>query len=67
MSRQTLSRVVRLERGRMGARDRQILVAQNQDEADRLRIKHPEALIIVTGVPRLAAAASTLQSRSLER
>jgi hypothetical protein len=52
MSRQTLSRVVRLERTRSEGRGRQILVAQDQSEAERLRVSYPEALLIITGVPR---------------
>jgi hypothetical protein len=52
MSRQTLSRVVRLERARSEAQSQQILAAQDQNEAERLRVSHPEALVVITGVPR---------------
>ena len=52
MSRQILSRVVRLERACREARGRQLLVAQDQDEAERLRVSYPEALVVLTGVPR---------------
>ena len=52
MSRQTLSRVVRLERARSEARGRRVLVAHDQNEAVRMRVQHPEALIVITGVPR---------------
>jgi hypothetical protein len=58
MSRQTLSRVARLERARRGTAGRRILVAQDQGEAERLRVQHPEALVVITGVPRATGPAT---------
>jgi hypothetical protein len=56
-----LPRVGRLERARREAQGRQSLVVQDQDEAERLRAQHLEALVIVTGVSRSSAAPSTRQ------
>ena len=52
MNRKTLSRVVKLERVRSEARGWPLLVVQDQDQAERLAGNRPNALVIVTGVPR---------------
>ena len=52
MSRNTLARVIRLENAGASRGPRRLLIASDEAEADRLRAQHPEALIIVTGVPR---------------
>ena len=52
MSRNTLARVIRLENAGASRGPRRLLVVTDQAEAGRLRAQHPDALIIVTGVPR---------------
>jgi hypothetical protein len=53
MSTVTTRRLAKLEQAAADPRNRPVLVAVDQAEADRLA-DHPEALIIVTGVLRAA-------------
>ena len=52
MNRQTRARVVRLERAHAPRRMSTILVASDHEKAERLQAENPEALVIITGVPR---------------
>ena len=52
MSRATLARVLRLERAGTSRGPRRLLVAADEAEADRLQAQDPDALIVITGVPR---------------
>ena len=52
MNRTTLARVARLENATANGRPKALWVASNRAESAALGAKHPNALIIVTGVPR---------------
>ena len=52
MTRNTLARVIRLENAGTSRGPKRLLIATDNAEADRLRAQYPDALIIVTGVPR---------------
>jgi hypothetical protein len=56
MTRSTASRVTRLEKATPN-RQRTLLVAGSQAEADALRARHPGALVVVTGVVRVSHSA----------
>jgi hypothetical protein len=52
MSRNALARVARLENGTADSRPKGLWVVSDEAEAAALRVKHPNALIIITGVRR---------------
>jgi hypothetical protein len=52
MSKNTKARVVRLEKATTAHRTGALLVAADHEEAERLQARHPNALVIITGVPR---------------
>jgi hypothetical protein len=52
MSMATTRRLAKLEQAAADPRNRPVLLAVDQAEADRLAADHPGALIIVTGGPR---------------